>query len=123
MVGGHLRRILDSGFVVIGEGEDDSIWLYDHTEFVRERDNFVSLFFDKGRYSIVPLTTGWFLQRPFDLDFDPYEIDCKGEYEYSKIHPYLDSTLSDMFNKIDLSSNHQLEARELNRFGNIIQNS
>ena len=58
MVGGHLRRILDSGFVVIGEGEDDSIWLYDHTEFVRERDNFVSLFFDKGRYSIVPLTTG-----------------------------------------------------------------
>ena len=63
------------------------------------------------------------MQRPFDLDFDPYEIDCKGEYEYSKINPYLDSTLSDMFNKIDLSSNHQLEARELNRFGNIIQNS
>jgi len=43
-------------------------------------------------------------------------------YEFSRLSPYLDSTLSDIFRKIDLFSNQGLEAEEINRFGVLIKN-
>lgn len=61
------------------------------------------------------------LQRPFDLEVDEIPLKCDGDYGYSKIHPYLDRTLTDVFEKVDINGNHQLEAHELVKLGKAIK--
>lgn len=50
------------------------------------------------------------------------DLTISAPYEYSKLHPYLDATFSDIFRKMDLECNSQLDANELKVLGRIIDN-
>lgn len=56
-IGGHLKQILDTCLVVIAEDEED-IWLWEYSEFTKDRDLFFKTTLDAGTYSVVPITTG-----------------------------------------------------------------
>lgn len=43
-------------------------------------------------------------------------------YQYSKLHPYLDAILTDIFKRIDVQCNSLLDAVEVNIFGKLIKN-
>lgn len=120
-LGGYLRSNIDMGFAIIEE-DDSYYWLYDYLEMRKERDIFFKASLNKGKYHIVPMTTGVFLRRPFHLDIQKVPLDPVHPYRYSELHPYLDSVLSDLFRKADLRGNSLLGASELNGFGEIIEN-
>ena len=68
-------------------------------------------FFEAGTYLIVPLTTGGLLQRPLDGK-EPVDWTVKIDgVTYS--HPDYDTTLNDIFRKIDLVLDRTLDASEL----------
>ena len=121
VLGGYLRKNIDWGVVIIQEDED-SYWLYDYFELRKMRDYFFQATFDEGLYHIVPITTGALMRRPYKQKINLIKMDLEGPYKYSKLHPYIESTLSDIFRKTDLMWNSQLDAHELNAFGHIVNN-
>lgn len=67
---------------------------------------------------IIPKTTGALLQRPFDAK-DP--VDWKVELNGIKYaHPDYETTINDIFRKIDLILNRTLDHEELQQFGQIV---
>ena len=44
------------------------------------------------------------------------------EYQYGNLHPFFESTISDIFRKYDICWNDRLDAVELNSLGKVINN-
>lgn len=67
---------------------------------------------------IIPLTLGGLLQKPLNGSDDPFTpfLEHDGETFW---HPILNSTIVDIFRKVDLVLNRQLDAEELNQLGDI----
>lgn len=120
-LGGYLKENLDMGLVIL-EDDEQYFWVHDYLEFRRERDLFFQTTLDHGTYHIIPVTTGVFLRRPYKLKIQKVPINLISSYKYSKLHPYIDCVLTDLFRKADLRCNSLLEANELNSFGDIIRN-
>lgn len=123
IVGAHLRRNMDAGFVVLkiegDDGEEESEF-YDYCEFTREREYFKKFTFEEGKYAVVPLTSGACIQKT--LEASSQAINPKFEFEDTVWpHPYFSSTINDIFRKLDLAVNGLLSADELNQFGKIIE--
>jgi hypothetical protein len=120
IVGAHLRRYLDIGYTVLRVSEfNDEVHLIELCPLEREREVFKRFILTKGSYVVVPLTSGAYLQNGSQAL--TAEIPPKIEFENSLFpHPYYNSTLNDIFRKIDLAVNDLLSVEELNQFGEII---
>lgn len=122
IVGGHLRKHMDVGFVVLkleGDDDDQEAEFYDYGNFSRERETFKTINFEEGRYALVPLTSGAIMQKTLNAKTD--KIPPKFSFQDTVWpHPYFASTINDIFRKLDLAVNGQLSAEELNQFGKII---
>jgi len=121
IVGAHLRRNMDVGFVILKFDEDEEeTEFYDYCEFTREREYFKTFSFEEGKYAVVPLTSGALMQKSLEASSEP--IPPKIELDDTVWpHPYFSSTINDIFRKLDLAVNGLLSAEELNQFGRIIQ--
>ena len=59
IVGAHLRRNMDVGFVILRTEEDeDEVHFVNYCPFNREREVFHEVILEAGTYILVPLTTG-----------------------------------------------------------------
>ena len=120
IVGAHLRRNMDVGFVILKKDEDEEeVHFIDYCALNREREVFKAFTLEEGSYVLVPITTGGCIQRTANSSSTPipYKFDFEGTV-YP--HPYFASTMNDIFRKLDLAVNGILSAEELNQFGRII---
>ena len=120
-IGAHLRDPLDVGIVILKDKKDDYS-LHEYFTPSKDRDYFFKSKFRKGKYHLVPITSGVLMMRRPGIKMKIVSTNIQQPYEFSRLSPYLDSTLSDIFRKIDLFSNQGLEAEEINRFGVLIKN-
>lgn len=120
-VGGHLRKNIDIGLVILEEDEKNYYLIEDYDLEIK-RDRFFDITLKKGKYIIMPISTGCLIATPFLTGVESISLRLKEAYGYGKLHPYLDSTLHDIFRKVDLQCNYQLDADEIKEFGKIIDN-
>lgn len=123
IVGVHLRKNMDAGFVVLkNEGDEDEpdFVFIDYCPLARERDITKEFSLEEGSYAVVPLTTGALLQRTLKASKTPVNYKYIHEHYEERPHPYFLSTINDIFRKTDLQVNGRLSARELNQLGKII---
>jgi len=121
IVGAHLRKNMDAGFVIMTYDPEDleSSEVVEYCEFTRDRENFKRVTMEPGMYVLIPLTTGGMIQK--SLDASEENVSPKFNFDgYVWPHPYYSSTINDIFRKIDLAVNGLLSAQELNQFGKII---
>jgi hypothetical protein len=122
VLGGHLRKNIDTGLIIL-EDDDEYYLIHDYFNLTKTRDYFCKTVLNKGTYHIIPITTGALLQRPFHNHPEPIEVKhIPHHYAYSTLHPYVESVIGDIFRKIDLCMNSQVDAKELNGLGRIIDN-
>lgn len=121
IVGAHLRRNMDTGFVVLRVEDDDeeTAEVVEFREFTRDRETFKRMTLEEGSYVLVPLTTGGMIQR--SLKASTEHVPAKFAFgDTAWPHPYFSSTINDIFRKLDLAVNGMLSVQELNQFGKII---
>ena len=123
-LGSHLRPYLDASFIVLkrDEEDEDQLEYFSHAEFSRDREMFQKLEFDEGSYVVVPYTSGALLQKLKTKEEKKLSgnIFQKATKMHVETQQYCQSTIIDIFRKIDLTANGILSAKELNQFGNIV---
>ena len=90
-------------------------------QFKENRDKFFKTTLSKGKYIVVPITTGALMKRPYNQEPKLY-LDLPKEYRYGELHPFFDSVIGDIFRKFDICWNNRLDATEISSFGKIIKN-
>ena len=107
---------------MIIEDDDEYYYVHDYFDLQTTRDYFFKTTFYQGKYHIIPISTGALLKRPYELETIVPNLDINESYQYSTLHPDIESVLGDIFRKIDIQCNSQLDAREINAFGKIVEN-
>lgn len=117
ILGANRRPYLDMTFIILKQ-EDTMEFTYigmADLEVARDVEDAFNL--EPGHYIVVPYTTGGRLCTNSEaFDEVPLKVNKDGK---SVWNPWLKSTLSDIFRKIDLQLDGILTARELNIFGQI----
>jgi calpain-15 len=121
VLGAKFRRYVDQQILVLQRHTNGTLTIAHDSGSFDNRDNETTCNLGPGHYIVIPRTCGAALSRPNVNAKDPinFKIDSKGK---EKLHPYLLSTMDDIFRRIDLQLNGQLSAEELNNFGNIVNN-
>lgn len=119
VLGSELRRYVDQQVLILQRHTNGTLTLAHDSGSFDCRDNETTVTLGPGHYVVVPRTSGATLSKPNINANEPFDL--KSEFKgKTTLHPFLKSTLDDIFRRIDLQLNGQLSAEELNNFGAII---
>ena len=110
--GGDRRKNIDMACFVLkyeGDEELDLVGYFDH-EICRQKH--IELELEPGTYVIMPHTSGGLIGRPHDADPDELGDMFIDDGGLQVVNPLHKSMLKDMFRKVDLVLNRQLDADE-----------
>ena len=116
--GAERRPYLDLSLIILKREDDGTLSLADIVEMKTVREAQKGIDFDPGHYIIVPRTTGAVLQKTSN-EYLPLPIKIK-RGEKMHLNPEVYSSIMDVFRKIDLKLDSILSARELNYFGDAV---
>ena len=120
IIGADRRRYLDMQLIIIKRHANGTLTIAAISESKSDRDVEVTLDLPAGDYIVIPRTCGAAMSAPSNPKPPvPTKIEVHGKERMHKIYA---STFDDIFRKIDLQLNGQLSAKEINQFGDIIEN-
>jgi calpain-15 len=104
------RPYLDTSIAILRRTER-GIELYDLKDFIGERECETTVDFEPGSYIILPRTTGCALRRPYGAPTEKLKLSHN-----QHLHPYLETTIEDIFRKFDMLLNRELTYCEFKGF-------
>ena len=121
ILGADLRRYVDMQVVILKRCTNGSLKCAYVSDSKSARDLDMTVTLGSGHYIVIPRTCGATLSRPNVDPKDAFDLQVESDGDM-KLHPYVKSTVDDVFRKIDLQANRQLSPEELQAFGTIIEN-
>lgn len=122
ILGAELRRYVDLQVIILKRNKNGTLTVAHVSDNTTDRDLDFTVTLKPGHYIAVPRTCGATLSRPNvnpQPEFNLTYISSSGK---EKIHPFVQSTMDDIFRRIDLQSNGQLSIEELHQFGELTDN-
>jgi hypothetical protein len=118
ILGANRRGYLDLQILILKRHQNGTLTFEHDSGSDNGREIYTSVTLSPGHYIIIPRTSGAGMCAPENPeDPVPYKVNLGGK---EKIHDYYNSTIDDIFRKFDLQLNGQLSAKELNQFGEIV---
>ena len=118
ILGADRRPYLDATFILLKKNRSGSLAYIGMADIENGRDVESTFNLEAGQYLVLPYTTGALLRKSSDeIPPVPLKVDLGGKKVWNLV---LRSTLYDIFRKIDLQLDGVLTARELNLFGQIV---
>jgi len=121
ILGAEKRKNIDMSFVILKKERNGEFKVSGFADLNTARDTEGIFTLEPGSYIVVPFSTGGLL-RAFDEFTDPVELKIRRNGK-RECNPKLASVFNDIFRKIDLQLDGVLTARELNIFGDIVEDS
>jgi hypothetical protein len=118
ILGADKRPYLDLSVVILKRSDDGTLSVAGISDSVSKREIEKGFDLGAGHYIVVPRTTGALLQK-ISTDRTPVPIRIVKD-GHKIINPKAYSTFCDLFRKIDLKLDSVLTARELNYFGECV---
>jgi len=118
IIGAEKRPYLDLSYVILKRSDEGDLSVAGIADHENDRDLEAVFNLDEGHYIVIPRTTGGLLKKFENDDLPaPIRINMGGKRMFN---PKIYSTLNDIFRKIDLQLDGILTSKELNAFGDIV---
>lgn len=104
------RPFIDCGFAILKVNEDESVTLYEHKLFSRDRQVETEIVLDQGNFIILPMTTGALMRKPKAEDQKPPKELTKANG--TKLTKTFTGVIEDIFRKFDLFIGKELSYEE-----------